>query len=201
MTPETRTAIKTLAEQTLNAIRTLHQQEGITPDSLKKTAALLERLAASKDLFSFANFPLPQPGEPLSTRYELYVGEGQEYALYLQSLLPGKKSPPHNHKTWAVIVGIEGEEVSRIYQRVDDRSQPGKAQLELVGKVPVRQGNPGIFTGEDIHSIHIEGQEPALQFHLYGKALESLTDREGFNLETGEVTGYNQAYWRPSAPL
>ena len=30
--------------------------------------------------------------------------------MYLSLALPGKSSPPHNHKNWAVLVGLVGAE-------------------------------------------------------------------------------------------
>ncbi|NMG35779.1 cysteine dioxygenase [Azoarcus sp. TTM-91] len=185
-------------ESAIAEIRALHREHGTDRDSLRRSAGVLARLAQRRDLFSFADFPLPAPGAPLSTRYQLHVGEGQEYALYLQALLPGKKSVPHNHKTWAVIVAVEGEELNRIYQRSDDGSDPARGSLELLCEQVVRPGEPGLYLGDDIHSIHVVADRPALHFHLYGRALETLTERLAFDLESGRVSRYNETHWRPS---
>ncbi len=191
-----------LVAQTIAEIRQLHQIDGINDVTLKETARLLQELGQRKDLFSFEHFPLPAiDDKDLSTRYELYVGDQQEYALYIQSIRPGKKSIPHNHGTWAVIVAIVGEELNRIYRRTDDGSRADFGQLEFVRQHIVKPGEPITFTGADIHSIHVESAQPALHFHLYGQALETLVERVGFNLDTGEVSRYNQKFWRPSAKI
>ena len=42
----------------------------------------------------------------------------------------------------------------------------------------------------DIHSIHIDGDEPGLFLHMYGLALDQLSERVFFNLETGDCKVY-----------
>jgi len=190
-----------LVSEILSTIRALHRHAAIDRDVLKSTAEQLEKLATRRDLFNFDEFPLPSDEHPLSTRYELQVGENQEYALYLQALLPGKTSVPHNHGTWVVVVAIEGEELNRVYRRADDGSDPGQATLEVDREIVVRPGQPALFLGDDIHSIHVVSDKPALHFHLYGRALETLTERLAFDLESGKVTRYNQTRWRPSVKV
>lgn len=187
-----------LIAQTLEQIRNARQGQPVTRESLAVTAGYLHRLAERRDLFNFEQFPLPAAGQPLSTRYELQVGADQHCALYLQALRPGKQSVPHNHGTWVVVVAVEGEELNRIYQRTDDLHQPGRATLQVQHEITVRPGVPALFLDNDIHSIHVVGEQPALHFHLYGRALETLTERLGYDLETGVVTRYNQTQWRPS---
>jgi len=38
-------------------------------------------------------------------------------ALYANASLGGYGTPAHNHTTWAVIVGVTGEELNRFYDR------------------------------------------------------------------------------------
>ena len=113
------------------------------------------------------------------------------WALLVYPLLPGKTTIPHNHDTWAVIAAIEGAELNRIYRRTDDGSDPERASLELSHEVVVRPGVPIAFLPDDIHSIHVGGAEPTLHFHLYGRPLETLTGRLGFETDTGVVVRYN----------
>jgi predicted metal-dependent enzyme (double-stranded beta helix superfamily) len=160
--------------------------------------ALSERLQAlSRDhgsLFNAEDFPPPQPGSgDTSTRYRLNPGE-DGIALYLNSLLPGKTTIPHNHDTWAVIAALKGQELNRLYKRTDDRSDPERAALETTGEVVVKPGTPIAFLPEDIHSIHVTGSAPTLHFHLYGRPLDTLTGRLGFETETGKIVRYNAAH-------
>lgn len=176
---------------------------GGAPDraALAAISARLEALAAQKALFTRADFPPPEAdqGVGASTRYRLNAADGDEgLALYLNSILPGKTTQPHNHTTWAVIVAVEGQEVNRLYDRIDDGSNPAQAQIRLAREFTVEPGASIAFLPDDVHSIHVVGESPTLHFHLYGKPLERLTGRIGIDPVTGAVTNYNRAHFEPS---
>ncbi|MGT2451995.1 cysteine dioxygenase [Cupriavidus basilensis] len=175
---------------TLAEVRALTAQRDIDRATLAQVASVLQNLASRKDLFSFADFPPPSDGTTTSTRYRLSE-EGQLPALYLNSIVPGKKTIPHNHDTWAVIVAVQGDELNRVYRRTDDGSNPGQASIELERELVVRPGTPISFLPQDIHSIHVVGDAPTLHFHLYGRPLETLTGRIGIEPETGRIVNYN----------
>ncbi|KJK24950.1 cysteine dioxygenase [Burkholderiaceae bacterium 16] len=175
---------------TLAEVRALTARRDIDRATLAQVAAVLQNLASRKDLFGFADFPPPGDGATTSTRYRLSE-EGQLPALYLNSIVPGKKTIPHNHDTWAVIVAVQGDELNRVYRRTDDGSNPERASIELERELVVRPGTPISFLPQDIHSIHVVGDAPTLHFHLYGRPLETLTGRIGIEPETGHIVNYN----------
>lgn len=186
---------------TLAQVRRLLDAGGASRDTLAQVGAVLERLAARPELFPAGEFPPPaaDAGVGASTRYRLNPQDGDAgLALYLNAINPGKTSVPHNHNTWAVIVALAGEERNRIYRRTDDGSRAGFATLEVAREQTVRPGAPIAFLGDDVHSIHVDGTQPTLHFHLYGQPLETLTGRVAYNLETGEVANYNATRMRPS---
>jgi predicted metal-dependent enzyme (double-stranded beta helix superfamily) len=168
------------------------ERDGLTRDALARIADALQALAARPALFSRADFPPPDPASgDTSTRYRLNPG-ADGIALYLNSLLPGKTTIPHNHDTWAVIVAVEGSELNRVYRRTDDRSDDDRATLEPDHEVLVQPGTPIAFLPDDIHSIHVTGEAPTLHFHLYGRPLETLSGRLGF--EDGRIVRYNATH-------
>ena len=182
-------------QQTLVAIRAIASQDGITRASLARIADRLQELAAQEALFPFDAFPPPPANDAdASSRYLLHEDSDKTFALYLNSINPGKTTPPHNHTTWAVIVALEGEELNRVYTRTDDGRDPERATLNLSQEVVVQPGTPIAFLDDDIHSIHVLGNKPTRHFHLYGRALETLTGRIGFDLATGRVLNYNRNY-------
>ena len=181
--------------QTLVASRAIAAQDGITHASLARIADRLQELAAQEALFPLDAFPPPAAGDAdASSRYLLHAEPDQTFALYLNSINPGKTTPPHNHTTWAVIVALEGQELNRVYTRTDDGRDPERATLALSREVVVQPGTPITFLDDDIHSIHVVGNAPTRHFHLYGRALETLTGRVGYDLATGRVLNYNRNY-------
>ena len=171
---------------------------GVTRAALDAISDRLLELATHADLFPAADFP-PPAGDSgnTSTRYRLNPGK-DGFALYVNSLLPGKTTIPHNHDTWAVIAAIDGAELNRLYRRTDDRTDPERATLELDRELVVRPGVPVAFLPDDIHSIHVEGTTPTLHLHLYGRPLETLTGRVGFEPDTGRVVRYNATHMQRS---
>ena len=94
-------------EDFLKEVRVIHQR-GVDRSALKQIVVLLEALAERRDLFNFEAFPAPEPGQGSTAfRYRLN-DDGDTPTLYLNSLLPGKSTIPHNHETWAIISAIEG---------------------------------------------------------------------------------------------
>jgi predicted metal-dependent enzyme (double-stranded beta helix superfamily) len=172
--------------------RSIVDRDGLTREALTHIAAALQTLAARPELFSREDFPPPDPASgDTSVRYRLNPGD-DGIALYLNSLLPGKTTIPHNHDTWAVIVAVEGSELNRVYRRTDDRRDEDRASIELDREVVVEPGTPIAFLPDDIHSIHVTGAQPTLHFHLYGRPLETLTGRLGF--EDGRIVRYNRTH-------
>ena len=151
-------------------IREIEKREGVTRASLQNIKARLIRLAARSDLFTSADYPPPMAGgKRHSCLYRLSEDADHRFALYANSALGGHGTPAHNHTTWAVIVGVTGEELNKFY----DRAAEG---VQEKGRDVVRQGTGVAFLPEDLHSIHIEA--PLLNFHMYGLALEQLASRE-----------------------
>ncbi|MGH8725102.1 MAG: cysteine dioxygenase, partial [Burkholderiales bacterium] len=141
-------------------VRAIEQRDGVTRRSLEKIKQRLIRLAARRELFSPSDFPPPEPGGKLkSCLYRVAEDPDHRFALYVNASLGGHSTPAHNHTTWAVIVGVSGEELNRFYDRT------AGAPREK-GEFVVKQGTGVCFMPDDLHSIHIEA--PLVNFHMYG---------------------------------
>ena len=151
-------------------IRAIEQREGVTRASLAKIRDRLIALAAHAELFAAQDFPPPEGGVRRSCLYRLAEDADHRFALYLNSSLGGYGTPAHNHTTWAVIVGMSGDEQNRFYERSADGG------VRETGRFVVSPGTGVAFMPDDLHSIHIDA--PLLNFHMYGLALEQLHRRE-----------------------
>lgn len=188
MTDETRTTNAAARDEAvrnaIDRIREIERDMGVTREALERMKKVLLELAARAELFPRQDFPPPKDGD-MSVRYILTEDDDRRFALYMNSILPGKKTPPHNHTTWAIVVAVEGEEINYLYDRLDDGSVPGKAEIVFDRSLTVEPGNGIALMPDDIHHIEVVGDRPTLHFHLYGDALETLSERLSFDPDKG----------------
>jgi predicted metal-dependent enzyme (double-stranded beta helix superfamily) len=168
-------------------VKAIIGEQGVERAALERVKARLLELAARRDLFSFEAFPLLHRG---STLHLLSEDADHGFALYAVAARSASKTPPHDHTTWAVVVGVEGEEMNRHWRRLDDGAVPGQARLEATGATLVKEGTGVALMPDDIHSIERTSDAPMLHFHLYGQSLEHLPARRQFDLTTGTYEVY-----------
>jgi predicted metal-dependent enzyme (double-stranded beta helix superfamily) len=158
-------------------VRRIEKEHGVTRDSLEKIKQRLMALAARTDLFPPSEFAPPAPGSKRnSCLYRISEDPDHRFALYANASNGGYGTPAHNHTTWAVIVGVSGEEVNRFYERAPDG-------VRQKGEHVVKQGTGVAFLPDDLHSIHIDG--PLVNFHMYGLAIDHLPGRQYYEAKDG----------------
>lgn len=108
--------------------------------------------------------------------------EEPDHSLLVEAIvwLPGRGVKPHNHRTWGVVVGLDGLETNVNWQRRDDGSRPGYADLVPRHEIAVGPGDVVAFLPDDIHSVRNDGATPTLSLHIYGKSLAHI-DRSEFD--------------------
>lgn len=112
----------------------------------------------------------------------LHVEADQSLFVVVDSWLPGRGVQPHDHDTWAVVVGVEGSERNLFWQRLDDGHQPGHARLACIGERSIAAGEALVLPRGSIHSVINPGDRTSLSFHIYGRHL-NYTARRRFDPE------------------
>ena len=182
---------------TVDRVRAI-EADGVTQENLSRIRTALMALATQETLFPSAEFPPPAGGEKGANRYLLQEDDGGRFALYLNALNPGNETKPHDHTTWAVVVAVDGQELNRVYRRLDDGSDPERCEVVEDHQVMVEPGQGICLMPDAIHSIHTTGDRPTRHLHMYGLALDRLDDRKAYSLD-GEIIPYNKNFMKPSA--
>jgi len=161
----------------MDDIRQIESDHGVTREAVQSIRDRLVELAAQRDLFPLDDFPAPGADDKRSSfLYRLAQDDDDRFALYAQSSRGQAETPVHNHTTWAVVVGFDGHEHNRFFERTDDG-------VNQIHDHMVQAGTGVAMLPDDLHSIHIDGR--ALNFHCYGLALEQLSEREYYNPTEG----------------
>lgn len=149
---------------------------GSEDDVLQAVAPLAQKFAAEMTRPAAADFAWHEKygmGD-----LELYQAPDDGILITLGAWQPGHGVPPHDHGTWAVVVGIEGNEHNLLWRRLDDGSRPGYAEIDKLETKLVSPGEVLTMTAEDIHSVDNSGEDVSYTLHVYGQSLETSGRRQ-----------------------
>jgi predicted metal-dependent enzyme (double-stranded beta helix superfamily) len=90
----------------------------------------------------------------------------------------GRRTPPHNHGTWATILQLSGEEKNTLYEQ-----ENGK--LRRAGEATLTRGEILTIPSETVHVVQCRSSAPATGLHVYGGDIFTL-ERRMWNPETLE---------------
>jgi predicted metal-dependent enzyme (double-stranded beta helix superfamily) len=110
-------------------------------------------------------------------------------AMFAANWLPGRGTPPHDHGTWAIVVGVDGAETNLFWKRADDGSRPGYAELEQVGQKVFQPGEVLAMPSGSIHSVRNDSDQITLSLHVYGKH-PNFTERSQFDPDRHSSTPF-----------
>jgi len=110
-------------------------------------------------------------------------------AVFAISWLPDRGTPPHDHGTWAVVAGVDGLEKNEFYERADDRSRKGYAELKRIGGRSFDVGEVVAMPAGTIHSVWNETSKVTVSLHIYGRHINH-TARSQFDADKRTETPY-----------
>ena len=148
-------------------------------DIIRQVSPLAKRLAA--DTGGWLSTDYYQAGEEQGFGVHLLHEEpNHDLAVFAVAWLPDRGTPPHDHGTWAVVVGIDGDETNINWRRLDDGSRPGHAKIEEYHRVVAGHGDVMTFLPRDIHAVWNETDGVTLSLHIYGHHVNH-TERSQFD--------------------
>lgn len=110
----------------------------------------------------------------------LHEEPGHSLLVFAAAWAPGRGVVPHNHGTWVVVAGVDGPEPNIFWDRVDDRSRPGYAELRKVRDELFGPGDVFTLRPEEIHSVRNDTDRVTVSLHVWGFNL-NLTKRSQFD--------------------
>ena len=167
------------------ALALLDADDG-TGANREEIARLLNELASQPDILP--EIDLERLHDTGSTATILHQGEDGRGALMLLRLPDDAPTPVHNHNTWGVAAVIQGTNRYWRWERLDDLSDPGHAELKLE---EVFDHGPGhyVLWGDPPHDLHAQQgvDGVAYEFVFFGRN-PNLQPRAYFDPETGAIT-------------
>jgi predicted metal-dependent enzyme (double-stranded beta helix superfamily) len=146
---------------------------------------LVEKVVWDEGLFDEKYRAEPENGRP---RYLYHTEDDGSLMVYVVEFVPGMPTPVHDHLTWGLIGVCGGAQKTARYQRVDDGSKPGHADLKLLSETVLNRGAVyPLLPPNDIHRIETVGDQPSYSLHVLGVDL-GRQHRNIFDPATGEVT-------------
>ena len=121
--------------------------------------------------------------------YLLHEEHDHTLSVFAVSWLPNRGTPPHNHGTWGLVAAVDGCERNDFFERVDDGTRPGYAELKKIGEKRVKPGEVIAMPSSTIHAVWNDSDRVALSLHIYGKRI-NFTGRSQFDLEMRTETPF-----------
>ncbi len=184
------TARMPVLEQFIGDLRAIWAADSDNQRRMEKAKPLVERLVKDPDLKAHsAGWPSTEGRKNLL----LYVDPDHHFVVNAVVRMPGRTGSVHDHADAWVLYGVlDGTESLERYDRVDDGSRPGYAELKLSSVTTGSQGKVDLVPPRAIHaeqggptrSVAIIvrtqrlGEGTVLQ-HSYDPAAKTVVERYG----------------------
>jgi predicted metal-dependent enzyme (double-stranded beta helix superfamily) len=157
-------------------------------DILSRARPLARRAALSKATWLKDHMYQADPAQGFGV-YLLHEESDHALAVFAASWLPNRGTPPHDHGSWALVAGVDGPERNEFFERVDDRSRSGYAELKKIGAKVFEVGEVAAMPTGTIQSVWNETDKVTVSLHIYGRHI-NFTGRSQFDLEKRTETPF-----------
>ena len=128
-------------------------------------------------------------------QYALYRAEDGSLCLFSLVVPVGASTPVHDHLAWGLVGIYRGRQDETVYRRLDDGSDPARADLEIAKR---QELGPGEFyallpPADDIHYVKTISDSPSISIHLLANDTACVW-RHRFEPSTGVVTPFRSGY-------
>ena len=134
-------------------------------------------------------------------QYALYRAEDGSLCLFSLVIPAGAETPVHDHLAWGLVGVYRGDQSETVYRRLDDESDPARAQLEVAKRQTLTRGScyPLIPPTDDIHYVKTTSATPSISIHLLANDTACVW-RHKFDPASGAVTPFRSGYANAPCP-
>lgn len=165
-------------ERFVGDLRRLSSEDGDERRLLATLGPLVQRFALSRAWVDPRHYEVES--DQGFGAHVLHEEADHTLTVFAASWLPGRGTPPHDHGTWAIVVGVDGAEKNIFWAREDDGLQPGYAELRQIEEKVLDPGEVLAMPAGTIHSVRNESAQITLSLHVYGKHI-NFTQRSQFD--------------------
>jgi predicted metal-dependent enzyme (double-stranded beta helix superfamily) len=108
--------------------------------------------------------------------------------------LPGQGTPVHDHGCWGVMGVVDGQLEVINYERMDDGTVPGYAEIRESSGIETSTGGVSYILPPyaEIHRVWNRSDRPTLTVHIYGRDIDEVSV---FHTESNEVSRMRIKYF------
>jgi predicted metal-dependent enzyme (double-stranded beta helix superfamily) len=134
-------------------------------------------------------------------QYALYRAEDKSLCLFSLVVPSGAATPVHDHLAWGLVGVYRGRQDETVYRRLDDGSDPARADLEISKRQELGRGECYTLLppADDIHYVSTISDTPSISIHLLANDTACVW-RHKFEPATGVVTPFRSGYANAPCP-